>query len=100
MRHLLWSALLISGVIFSGCGYKEGVKIEEKEAFLYFNGNTDGVSVSVDDAEHFSVKEGINNQYKVKSGKHTVRVFRDGKLIVLRELYLGDGMSVGIGVGK
>ena len=100
MRHLLWSALLISGVIFSGCGYKEGVKSEEKKSYLYFSGNTDDVTVSVDNAEQFSIKEGINNQYKVKSGKHTVRVYRDGKIIVERELYLGDGMSVGIGVGK
>lgn len=100
MKHFIVGAVLTGLLAFTGCGYKEGVKTEEKKSFLYFSGNTDDVTVSVDSAEPFRVKEGINNQYKVTSGKHTVRVYRGDTLVVERDVYLGDGSAVEIGVGQ
>ena len=80
-------------LLISGCGSKAGVKSEAQKSYLYFSGQTKGVVVSIDKGEGFSVKAGQNNQYGVKPGKHLVEVSRDGKLIVKREIYLGDGIA-------
>lgn len=92
MKYFIIIAL-ISTLYLSGCGYKEGVSAGDQKSFLYFTGNSKDVSVSVDDGEKFSVKSGRDNQYKVKPGKHTIRVYRGEKLIVHRELYLGDEIA-------
>ncbi len=78
----------------SGCGYKEGVKTQERTAYLYFTGNAKGAEVSIDDTMTFTVeKTGVNEQYKVAPGKHIIIVTQDGAIVVKRELLLGDGIA-------
>ncbi|RLJ16464.1 hypothetical protein DJ030_17090 [bacterium endosymbiont of Escarpia laminata] len=98
MRNYLISLWLLSILIFSGCGYKKGISTGDQEAFLYFSGNTNNVIVSIDNGERFSVKSGRDNQYKIKPGKYTIRVYREGKIIVKREVYIGDGIAKEIGI--
>lgn len=80
-------------LLLSGCGYKSGVVTQEAKAYLYFSGNVDGVEVSIDEGPGFEVKKGQENRYKLKPGMHRVKVYRDKKLIVDREIYLGDGIA-------
>lgn len=87
------TALMAFTLFFSGCGSKEGVKSEAQKSYLYFNGNVSDVSVSIDKGTAFGVKAGVNNQYATKPGKHLVEIFRDGALIIKREIYLGDGVA-------
>ncbi|QOY55253.1 hypothetical protein HUE87_03180 [Candidatus Sulfurimonas marisnigri] len=98
MRYFLISLVLLSSLYFSGCGYKEGVSADDQRSFLYFSGDTSGVTVFVDDSKGFTVKSGRDNQYKIKPGKHTVRIYRDGNLIVNREIYVGDNIAKEIGI--
>lgn len=98
MKKIIISFGLLGVLLLSGCGYKEGVATGEQESYLYFSGNTANVTVSIDNGEQFTVKPGRDNQYRVKPGKHAVRVLRDGKLIVDREVYVGDGVAKEIGV--
>jgi len=98
MRHLLSAFGLVAVLLFGGCGYKEGVATGERAAYLYFAGDTENVTVSVDGGPEFSVKPGRDNQYRIVPGKHTVRVYRAGSLIVEREVYVGDGVAKEIGV--
>jgi len=79
--------------MFVGCGSKEGVRSEAKKAYIYFTGNTSGVVASIDKSESFSIKSGKNNQYATKPGKRLIEVYRDGVLIIKREVYLGDGVA-------
>lgn len=92
MKTLLVMATTLV-LLISGCGSKEGVKSEAQKSFLYFSGKTQGVLVSIDKGEEFSVKAGVNNQYGVRPGKRLVEILRDGKLILKREIYLGDGVA-------
>ena len=85
------SLALIFGM--SGCGYKEGVATASQKSYLYFSGNTNDVKVSVDGGKSFDVKEGQENQYTIKSGKHLVEVYRDNKIIVKREIFVSDGIA-------
>ncbi|WP_020677888.1 hypothetical protein [Geopsychrobacter electrodiphilus] len=89
---------LISLLFFAGCGYKEGVVTGERVAYLYFSGNTDGVAVSIDGGEKFSVKPGRDNQYRVAPGTYMVRIYRGGTLIVERLVSISDGVAKEIGV--
>lgn len=93
MRYILSiiSLVLLLGV--SGCGYKEGVATAAQKSSLYFSGNTKSIEVSIDSGEHFSVKAGQTNQYGVKPGKHLVEVYRNGIIIIKREVFLSDGVA-------
>lgn len=97
MRTILALGLL-SMLLFSGCGYKEGVSTAEQTAYLYFSGNTDGVTVSINGGEEFSVKPGRDNQYKIAPGSYLVRVYRGDAMIVERRVYVADGVAKEIGV--
>jgi hypothetical protein len=54
--------------------------------------------VSVDGGEQFTVKPGRDNQYEVLPGKHIIVVYKQGVILVEREVYIGDGISKEIGV--
>jgi hypothetical protein len=98
MRHFMTSIGVAALLLFAGCGYKEGVATGEKAAYLYFSGDTKGVTVSVDGGTQFSVMPGRDNQYRIAPGKHNVRVYRGDSVIVEREIYVGDGVAKEIGV--
>jgi hypothetical protein len=93
-------ALAMALMFVTGCGYKSGVSTGEQEAFLYFTGKVKGATVSVDGGEPFAVKAGRDNQYKIKPGKHSVKVYSGGKVVVDREIYVGDGVAKEIGVAQ
>jgi outer membrane usher protein FimD/PapC len=85
------SLVLIFGI--SGCGYKEGVATASQKSYLYFNGSTDDITVSIDGGDRFDVKEGKANQYAINPGKHLVEVYRNNNIIVKREIFVSDGVA-------
>ena len=93
MKYILSIISLALLLGFSGCGYKEGVATATQKSYFFFSGNTSNVEVSIDGGERFIVKEGQSNQYGVKPGKHLVEVYRDGAIVVKREVFLGDGVA-------
>ncbi|WP_373001122.1 hypothetical protein [Sulfurimonas sp.] len=93
MKYFIWIINILIFLGFSGCGYKEGISTGDKKSYLYFTGNTHSIMVSVDDGEKFSIEEGRDNQYKIKPGKHFIKVYRANKLIVKREVFVSDGIS-------
>jgi hypothetical protein len=97
MRYFI-TIVLLAVLQLSGCGYKEGISTSRQVSFLYFSGNTDNVSASIDNGEQFSVEPGRDNQYEVRPGKHNILVYREGLIVVEREVYLGDGVAKEIGV--
>jgi hypothetical protein len=93
MKQLFVVLSIIAALTFSACGYKEGVATGEQKAHLYFTGDTKNILVSIDKGEKFSVKEGRDNLYNIKPGKHLVEVYKDNQLIVKREIFISDGVS-------
>ncbi len=98
MKYIVSVITLLALLSLSGCGYKEGVVTGDQKSYLYFTGTTNDITVSVDDGAQFSVLPGRDNQYKIKPGKHLVKVYRADKIIVKREIYVGDGIAKEIGV--
>jgi hypothetical protein len=88
---LITSLLLM--LLASGCGYKEGVATAGQKSYLYFSGNVSDVTVSVDDAVEFSVLAGEKHQYAITPGKHVVKIYRGDHLLVVREIFISDGIA-------
>lgn len=102
MRSIKIASIIVLLAIFSmmsGCGYKEGVKTQERTAYLYFTGDAKGAEVSIDGAISFTVEKlGVDEQYKVSPGKHLITVTKGDTVVVKRELLLGDGVAREINV--
>ena len=98
MKYILSIISLVLLLGISGCGYKEGVATAAQKSYIYFSGNTSDIEVSIDGGEKFNVKAGQTNQYGVKPGKHLVEIYRDGKIVVKREVFVSYSIAKGIGV--
>jgi viroplasmin and RNaseH domain-containing protein len=98
VKYIVVGVTLLLTLLYSGCGYKEGVRNEQMQASVYFTGNVKGVTVSIDGGKEFLVSPGHNNQYRIKPGVHNIRVYRGENIIVDRKLYIGDGIAKEIGV--
>ncbi len=93
MKYILSIISLALLLGFSGCGYKEGVATAAQKSYIYFSGNTNNIKVSIDGGEKFNVKPGETDQYGVKPGKHIVEVYRNGAVVVKREVFISDGIA-------
>jgi len=93
MKYSLVFTAFIGIIGITGCGYKEGVVTPDQKAYLYFSGNVTDVKVAVDNSEGFQVEEGRNHQYKINTGKHTVKIYRGNEMIVNRDIFVSDGVG-------
>lgn len=93
MKKILSILSLLLLLLASGCGYKEGVATASQKSYLYFSGNVSDIKVSVDDAVEFSVLSGEKHQYAITPGKHTVKIYRGEHLLVVREIFISDGVA-------
>jgi len=93
MSKIIFIVGLITAILLSGCGYKEGVVTTTQKSYLYFTGDINNIMVRVDEGDKFNVKAGKNNQYSLKPGKHLVKIYRNNKLIIKREIFISDGIA-------
>jgi hypothetical protein len=102
-------AFLLLAFCLSSCGFKESVTISDKRSYLWFSGNSDGVTVTIDDQSSFDLSRSYHVDaqgnkvsktapvhYEVDPGKHTVKLMRDGQIILERTLLLGNRMTTEI----
>jgi len=88
--------LLLGILILHACGYQEGIVQKGEKSFIKFAGNLENISVQLDDMKQFVFKSGSesgtddNKLYQVSPGKHVLKVYRDGNLIINRILFLDD----------
>ncbi len=93
MRIIL---MLLTGLLLTGCGYKEGVVQPAEASYLHFTGNLERVSVQIDNMEPFALKNTGGDEsviHQISPGQHVVKVFRNGELIVNRILLLDNQMT-------
>ena len=89
MKNLI---VLLFVTAITACGYNSGVSTSEPIAYLYFTGEAKGTQVYIDDLTPFTVSDtGNKNQYQVMPGKHLVVIKREGKVLIKRDVLLGDG---------
>lgn len=102
-------ALFVLAFCISACGFKEGVVMPDKKSYLWFSGKSDGVAVIIDDQPPFDLSPSyyVDDQgnrkskttpvhYEIDPGRHTIKLVRDGQLILERTLLLGNRMTTEI----
>jgi len=92
MKNILFISSLFL-LFLSGCGNKSGIVTSSQKSYIYFIGKTSDVVVSVDKGSKFNIENGQKNQYAMKPGKHLIEIYRNGSIVVKREIFLGDGIS-------
>jgi hypothetical protein len=91
--------LLLGIMILHACGYQEGIVQKGEKSFIKFTGNWENVSIQIDDMNQFVLKSGSesnaddNKLYQVSPGKHSLKVYRDGNLIINRILFLDNQVT-------
>ncbi len=77
-----------------GCGYKEGVKVEEQKAYLYFTGNTAGAEIIVDGTSFVLGDEvTVDDLFQIEPGQRQIEVKQNSTTVVNRKIYVSEGIS-------
>jgi len=84
------------------CGYREGVIQKSEKSYLKFVGNWQNAQVQIDDLNQFKLDDYIIREtesgprqvptepklYQISPGRHLVKIFKDGVMVVNRVLIL------------
>lgn len=83
------------GLLLSGCFRQvHEAGAEDSGAYLALDGEGGSVTLFVDGeavAEGVAPLESKDVRYRVEKGTHDIRVEREGKAVVERRIYVGDG---------
>jgi hypothetical protein len=83
------------GLLLSGCFRQvHETTAEDSGAYLALDGEGGSVTLFVDGeavAKGVVLLESKDVRYRVEKGTHDIRVERDGKAVVQRRIYVGDG---------
>jgi len=89
----------ILALLFISCTYgnREGVVQKSGKSYLHFQGNPANVTFVIDDGEPINLEEekgsdryAPNLLYEISPGKHSLKVFRNGELIIERLIYVAS----------
>ena len=100
MKNLLM--MVVALFMLSGCGsYSQSVQVDDK-AYLLLIGDPDGNVVTIDagkpidltnETTPFDLDGRTATKIQVSIGSHTVKVTRNGVLVVNRKFYVSTGTS-------
>jgi len=94
----IFYVILLFGIL-SGCAYNEGVVQKDNIAYLKLTGNIANISLQIDEEEIIPLIElDENTVFEIKPGMHIVKVLRDNKIIVNRELFFGNQITKEVNV--
>ena len=98
MKSIIISLNLL---LFCACSFNanSGTIQKAEKSYLKFIGNSDGVSVLIDDDNSFKLAGTIENKdmvYQLTHGKHKLKVFRNNNLISERIIFLEDNGTMEI----
>lgn len=92
--------LFFLGMLFIyACGYQEGIVQKAEKSFIRFSGNLENVTIQIDDMTPFTLKSIADSEknttddkklYQVSPGRHSVKVYRGGNIIVNRILFIDN----------
>ena len=77
-------------LLFVGCAYNTGTVQRAEKSYLQFLGNTEGISVIIDENDAFGLTIAKDTLYQLNHGKHTLKIYRNNNLIIDRIIFLED----------
>jgi hypothetical protein len=97
-RAMLLCSLICLVSFIAACGYHEGIVQKADRSYLKFKGNWENASVQVDDSSPFVLvdvmpagsekRETDGVLYELSPGRHALKVFREGNIVVDRIVIL------------
>lgn len=96
MKNILFFSIIL---LLFNCttGYRESTIQKPDKSFIQFTGNTKDAKVIIDNGESLVLEESVDEAdfdertlYHVSPGKHTIKVYKKGKLVINRILYFGN----------
>lgn len=93
MRSIIACAIVL--LVVSCGGYNEGVVLKAEHAYLVFKGDTTAVTVSVDGGTAFAL-DAETQRYQIKPGKHEVKIYRNGNLVLAKTVILDNQITMEI----
>jgi uncharacterized protein YcfL len=92
MRRLLMAPVLILALLLGGCASHQGVVLKDGKANLQLSGQCEGVSLQIDDNDSIAVAGDCEDSiFSVTPGRHVVKLYRNGKMILERLIYFSSG---------
>jgi hypothetical protein len=87
--------LFMTVLLTFGCGHNEGIIQKAERSYLKFTGNRTKAVVELDGSRRFLLpdmqgQDDDDKLYQVSPGKHELKVYRSGQLIVNRVIVLDD----------
>lgn len=76
----------------AACGYQESIVQKSEKSYLKFTGNPIEVKIQIDDMTPFSLAES-DKLYQISPGRHIVKAYRNGELIVNRVLIVDSQVT-------
>lgn len=99
MRLKYLFSIIILAIMFSGCAYNEGIVQKDNIAYLKLTGNIANISLQIDNNEITPLVElDEDTIFEIKPGVHIVKVLRDNKIIVNRELFFDNNVTKEVNV--
>ena len=84
MRSLIVPSLILF-LALGGCASKQGIIQRDDKAYLQLSGSCEGVSLQIDDHDPIQVVGACeDSKFSVAPGRHTLKLYRDGTLILER----------------
>ncbi len=91
MKRFLMKSLLVTVLLIGGCAGHQGVVLRDGNAYVLLKGDCAGVSLQIDENALIRVVGECNDiKYSVMPGRHVVKLYRDGKMILERLVFLGS----------
>lgn len=92
MKYLLVASMLILALILGGCASHQGVVLKDGKANLQLLGQCEGVSLQIDENDLIAVAGDCEKSiYSIYPGRHVVKLYRDGKMVLERLVYFSAG---------
>ncbi len=94
MKMILIASAIAFLLLLSGCAYNQGVVQHEETAFLKLIGNLENASLQIDDNQVIVIEKPDKDiVYQIKPGTHIITVYKNGEIVVKRELYFDDQIT-------
>ncbi|MDP8269151.1 MAG: hypothetical protein P9L97_10515 [Candidatus Tenebribacter davisii] len=97
-----YTSILFVILVFSlltGCAYNAGIIQKEDISYIKLTGNLVEISLQIDDNEIIPLIEPTDNTvYEIDPGLHLIRVYRNGEMIVKRNLFFDGNITKEVNV--
>ncbi|MDP3070780.1 MAG: hypothetical protein Q8N18_10850 [Opitutaceae bacterium] len=91
-------ALLGVLALAAGCAQRTGSLTKVPASFLVFVGDTANAKVTVDERPFELTKENSKNHFEVSPGVHRVKIEKQGRVVVDREILLSDRQTMEVAI--